>query len=160
MVWGMKRDECIKEIRYSMDKQGVAPAIKNVAMSGASTAQMLIADLFKDKLTYAEFAQKRQALTQIVNDAITNIQSELQKQSIEAKARADQLALQAQQNMIMAYQVISQQQQTQQMINHQHQQTQQTQQIINQQQQIINQQQMPSRMHTSCQFIGNIMNCY
>lgn len=163
LIWGNKRDVCFKEVRKALDAQGTAPAIKNVLTSGSHTAQMLLIDLYNGKLTYAEFANRRQDLTQVINEAIANIQSELQKQSAEAKARADQLALQAQQNMISAYQATNQVRQTQQMINQQQQQGQQTQQMINQQQQIINQQRMPinqSRTPITCQSIGNTMTCY
>lgn len=156
-AWANKRDICSKEISASMDKEGMPRVMKNVAISGYSTSRQLIADLYNLKLTYGEFARKREQIAQLVNESMTNIQIELQKESAESKARADQLALQAKQNMIMTYQANTQRQQTQQMINQQ-------QQMINQQQQQINQQHvtMPgeTRLRTMCNIVGNTMFCY
>ncbi len=118
--------------------------------------QTLIAQLYLGNVTYAEFAAKRQMLANASNEGIVNIQTELQKRDSEAKARAQQLALQANQNMILAIQTFSQSMHMRQQNNLLQKQIRQNQMNARRPPPIIPSQ---TRISTTCNFVGNTLFC-
>lgn len=65
-----------------------------------SQLNSLIVALYQGKLTYGEFAQKRHEITSIINNAENDYKTSVLIQDREAQIKAEQLALQQQQNSI------------------------------------------------------------
>ena len=151
-LWGQRREECMKLQEKANAAQRVAPQIRSLLNSYSTNLQTLIAQLYLGRLTYADFSSKRQAMTNTTNEAIVNVQAVLARQDAEAQARAEQLSMQATQNMIMALSAVNQGLQQQQTNN-----------LIRQQNTLIQQQTIqssaPVRLNTTCQFIGRTMFC-
>lgn len=151
LVWGTKQEECIRLQKKANEAQRVAPQVRTLLETYATTQQSLIAQLYLGKLTYADFAAKRQGIANTTNEAIVNVQGVLAKQEADAQAKADQIALQADQNMILALQGVTQ------AVQQQHQNS-----LLQQQNNILQQQQQtiispPRRTGTTCSFYGNTM---
>jgi hypothetical protein len=150
LTWGTKQEDCMKLQKKANELQRTPPQIRTLLESYSTSQQALIAQLYLGKLSYAEFAAKRQAISSTTNEAIVGVQGVLAKQEADAQARADQIALQANQNMIMALQGVSQVIQQQQ-----------TNSLLQQQNNILQQQNnyVPPRRGTTCNFVGNTMFC-
>lgn len=151
-LWGQRREECMKLQAKANETQRVPPQIRSLLNSYSTNLQTLIAQLYLGNLTYADFAGKRQAMTNTTNEAVVNVQAVLARQDAEAQSRAEQLSMQATQNMIMALSAVNQGIQQQQTNN-----------LIRQQNTLIQQQTIqsnnPVRLNTTCQFIGRTMFC-
>ena len=149
LAWGNGRDRCFALQRTENSAQDVNPQIMAVLDTYATSQQNILAQLYMEKITYGDFAAKRQAIATTTNEALTGIQGELQKRSAEARDRARQIAAQAEQNTIAAINSISQNMQMQQQNMIQ-------QQKINQNTMRIN---VPQRLQTTCNFVGSTMFC-
>ncbi len=140
--WGDMRDVCLKQIHESMSLQRVPMQILNVNDASAMGSQSLLVELVNGNMTYSEFAKKRSELSAFVNDKIAQIDAVLRAQSADAQYKANQIAIEAQQNSLMQQKIISDQNM--------------------QQQQINNERQMMSRptmTNTNCRAVGNQVNC-
>lgn len=149
LAWGNGRDQCFALQRTENIAQDVNPQIMAVLDTYAASQQNILAQLYMEKITYGDFAAKRQAIATTTNEALAGIQAELQKRSAEARDRARQIAAQAEQNTIAAINSISQSMQMQQ-------QNMMVQQQISQNAMRIN---VPQRLQTTCNFIGSTMFC-
>lgn len=151
LIWGTKQEDCMKLQKKANELQRIPPQVRTLLDSYSTTQQSLIAQLYLGKLSYAEFASKRQTIANTTNEAIVGVQGALAKQEADAQARADQIALQANQNMIMALQgatQVIQQQQTNSLLQQQNN-------ILQQQNNYV----APRRTSTTCNFVGNTMFC-
>jgi len=109
-AWGNKRDVCMK-LRRDEDVTAKAPvSVTTLGDSYHTSSQVLIIDLINEKLTYADYSLKRQALVTFVNDTFGRIQAELRKETADAGHRAEQLAIEAQRNSIMQQKIYSESQ--------------------------------------------------
>lgn len=149
LLWGNGRDQCFALQRSENAAKSVNPQIMAVLDSYTSSQQNILAQLYMEKITYGDFAAKRQAIATTTNEALAGIQSELQRQSGEARDRARQIAVQAEQNAIAAISSINQNMLIQQQNTI-------LQRQLNQNSMRIN---VPQRLQTTCNFVGSTMFC-
>lgn len=162
--WSNMRAGCYAAADAFYARTSVPASLLALYGSTKTAGDNLLVLLYNGAITYGEFAQKRQDIQDASVTAEAQIKEELAKQSAEAHARADQLAMQAQQTNLAEIQTRQMQTQTQlmglQTIN-QSIQTQNQQRFINQQNQnqqtLINQLNRPTT--TNCSRYGNSINC-
>lgn len=160
LTWGNGRDQCFSLQRAENIAQNINPQIMAVLDTYTASQQNILAQLYMEKITYGDFSAKRQSIAATANEALADIQGELQKRSAEAQDRARQIAIQAEQNTISAINSFSQniQMQRQNTI---------LQQQIHQQNTILQHQMhqsamrdsTPQRLQTTCNIIGKTMFC-
>ena len=151
--WGNLRAGCNAESDVFYARVGTPASL--LALYGATKTAIdnLLVLLYNGSITYGEFAKKRQDIRDASVTADAQISEELAKQSAEAQARANQLAMEAQKINLAQIQTRQMESQTQLMRL----------QTINQSIQTLNQQTIINRLNrpttTNCQRFGNNVNC-
>jgi hypothetical protein len=110
--WAKILERCNNRITESLDLLPKPSSQMQIALSEKqksfrdqriSQLNSLIVALYQGKLTYGEFAQKRHEIASIINNAENDYKTLVLIQDRESQIKAEQLALQQQQNSINAW---------------------------------------------------------